>query len=83
MCHESGENSDEELKYHKQYKIVLAGVLNQLMLSLQGRGAWVAQSVERPTSAPVMISRFVSSSPASGPGLTAQSLAPADRKSVV
>ena len=37
-------------------------------------GAWVAQSVERPTSAQVMISHSVSSSPASGSGLTAQSL---------
>ena len=41
------------------------------------RGAWVSQSVECPTSAQVMISRFVSSSPAWGPGLTAQSLEPA------
>ena len=41
------------------------------------RGAWVAQSVERPTSAQVMISRSVSSSPASGSVLTAQSLEPA------
>ena len=40
-------------------------------------GAWVAQLVERPTSAQVMISRFVSSSPASGSVLTAQSLEPA------
>ena len=40
-------------------------------------GAWVAQSVERPTSAQVMISQFVSSSPASGSVLTAQSLGPA------
>ena len=39
-------------------------------------GAWVAQSVKRPTSAQVMISRSVSSSPASGSVLTAQSLAP-------
>ena len=37
-------------------------------------GAWVAQSVERPTSAQVKISRSVSSSPASGSVLTAQSL---------
>ena len=37
----------------------------------------MAQSVERPTSAQVMISRFVSSSPASGSVLTAQSLEPA------
>ena len=41
------------------------------------RGARVAQSVERPTSAQVMISRSVSLSPASGSVLTAQSLEPA------
>ena len=40
------------------------------------RGAWVAQLVKRPTSAQVMISWFVSSSPASGSVLTAQSLKP-------
>ena len=40
------------------------------------RGAWVAQSVKRPTSAQVMISRLVSSSPASGSVLTAQSPEP-------
>ena len=40
-------------------------------------GTWVAQSVERPTSAQVMISQFVSSSPTSGFMLTAQSLEPA------
>ena len=41
--------------------------------------AWVAQSVERPTSAQVMISRFVSlsSSSASGSVLICQSLEPA------
>ena len=38
------------------------------------RGTWVAQSVKRPTSAQVTISRFVSSSPAPGSVLTAQSL---------
>ena len=37
----------------------------------------MAQSVERPTSAQVMISWFVGSSPASGSVLTAQSLEPA------
>ena len=37
-------------------------------------GAWVAQTVERPTSAQVMISQFLGSSPASGCALTAQSL---------
>ena len=58
-------------------------------------GALVAQSVKRPTSAQVMISQFVSSSPMMGSVLTAQSLepvldsvspslsAPLDRKSVV
>ena len=40
-------------------------------------GAWVAQSVKRPTSAQVMISLLMSSSPASGSVLTAQSLEPA------
>ena len=41
------------------------------------RGAWVAQSVKHPTSAQVMISQSVSSSPALGSVLTAQSLEPA------
>ena len=40
-------------------------------------GAWVAQSVERLTSAQVMISQFVGLSPALGSALTAQSLEPA------
>ena len=38
------------------------------------RGAWVAQSVEHPTSAEVMILQFVSSSPAWGSVLAARSL---------
>ena len=41
------------------------------------RGAWVAQWVERPTSAQVMMSRSVGSSPASGSVLTARTLEPA------
>ena len=40
------------------------------------RGSWVAQSVKHPTSAQVMISQSVSSSPESGSGLMAQSLEP-------
>ena len=40
-------------------------------------GAWVAQSVKRPTLAQVMISQSVSSSPGLGSVLTAQSLEPA------
>ena len=43
---------------------------------VKNRGTWVAQSVGRPTSAQVMISRSVSLSPASGSVLTAQSLEP-------
>ena len=39
-------------------------------------GAWVAQSVKRPTSAQVLISQSLSSSPVSGSVLTAQSLEP-------
>ena len=38
---------------------------------------WVVQLVQHPTLAQVMISQFVSSSPASGSVLTAQSLEPA------
>ena len=40
-------------------------------------GAWVAQSVERPSLVQVMISQFVGSSPMLGSVLTAQSLDPA------
>ena len=45
--------------------------------SIQCWGAWVAQSVEHPTLAQVMILRFVSSGPASGSVLTSRSLQPA------
>ena len=40
----------------------------------RSQGAWGAQSVERPTSAQVMISRLASSSPASRSVLTSQGL---------
>ena len=46
------------------------------MYILHPPGNWVAQAVERPTSAQIMISQSVSSSPASGSVLTAQSLEP-------
>ena len=45
-----------------------------IFLKSRVRGAWVAQ---RPTSAQVMIPRFVGSSPMLGSGLTARSLEPA------
>ena len=63
------------------------GIISQRPLSsVQGepeglkgkvRGARVAQSVKRPTSAQVMISQLVSSSPASGSVLTARGPEPA------
>ena len=52
-------------------------VKNWCLLAESLWGTWVAQSVERPTSAQVMISRSVSSSPALGSVLTAHSLEPA------
>ena len=55
----------------------LMDIVNVLLKLHKNRGAWVAQSVKRPTSAQVMISRFMGSSPASGSVLTAQSLDPA------
>ena len=48
----------------------------------KGWGTWVAQSVERSTSAQVMISQFMGSSPMSSSVLTAQSLESASGKSV-
>ena len=59
--------------------------ISDIMLSISGisiwlfknRGACVVQSVKCPTSAQVMISQLVSSSPASGSVLTAPSLEPA------
>ena len=51
--------------------------LRRLFFKKRGSwGTWVAQSVERPTSAQVMISQFVGSSPALGSVPTAQSLEP-------
>ena len=47
------------------------------ILERRKRGAWVSQSLELQTSAQVMISWLVSSSPASGSVLTAWSLEPA------
>ena len=57
--------------------ILLHTLQNSLIKPCRCGGAWVAQSVERPTSVQVMISWFVSSSPTSGSVLTAQSLEPA------
>ena len=51
-------------------------VLPPLKKKIPG-GTWMAQWVKHPTSAQVMISRFVSSSPTSGSVWTAQSLEPA------
>ena len=54
-----------------------ASYIRTLHLKSVPGDAWVAQSVEHPTSAQVMISQFVSLSPALGSVLTAQSLEPA------
>ena len=51
-------------------------LLESSLLKPLSQGTWVAQSVKRPTSAQVVISRSVSSSPASGSVPTAQSLEP-------
>ena len=48
-----------------------------LVLKALGWGAWMAQSVECPTLAQVMISWLVNSGPGSGSVLAAQSLEPA------
>ena len=63
----------------RNYKITNAELDKEVKLHFKNekkRGAWVARSVKRPTSAQVTISRSVSSSPASGSVLTAQSLEP-------
>ena len=52
-----------------------SGIISTEVCNL--RGAWVAQWVEHPTSAQVMISRVTGLSPASGSVLTARSLEPA------
>ena len=77
----SPESHSEHVCFHQLgFKATTASYLmgslrNSQKFSL--RGAWVAQSVKCPTSAPVKISRFMRSSPASGSVLTAQSLEPA------
>ena len=53
------------------------GIESPRQKSRRLRGAWVAQLVKCLASAQVMISRFVTSSPASGSVLTAQGLEPA------
>ena len=63
-------------KVKRTLQDLLSSVSLPLKLSVN-QGAWAAQSVERPTSAQVMISWLMNSSPASGSVLTAQSLEPA------
>ena len=59
------------------YPRVVPNGLNCYSFKTGSRGTWVAQSVKRLALAQVMISWSVSSSPASGSVLTAQSLEPA------
>ena len=63
------------------FKVLVQKLIYKKYMQVEGRikngalrGAWVAQSVKRPTSAQVMISGSVGWSPASGSVLTAQSL---------
>ena len=77
---QGGINGKKE-KYSIEWKSKI--VCNRTMMcfilffkSFTERGTWVAQSVKPLTSAQVTISRSVSSSPASGSVLTAQSLEP-------
>ena len=55
-------------------KVYYFSIKSSLKKYVKKRGAWVAQSLKCLTSAQVMISRFMSSSPASGSVLTAWSL---------
>ena len=59
--------------YQRFYGNTILDSRENLFNSHVSRGAWVAQSVECPTSAQVMISRSGSSSPTSGSVLTARS----------
>ena len=68
-------NTDKLRECQHLLFLVLKDQLKSL-LKIEDMGAWVAQSIEHLTSAQVMISRSVSSSPASGSMLTAQSLEP-------
>ena len=68
--HEAGVGQLEQI--HKAHKV--GGLSNFKKVYW---GAWVAQSGARLTTAQVMISQFVGSSPTSGSVLTAQSLEPA------
>ena len=58
-------------------QVVSVLAFSKFIESVSPWGAWVAQPVEGLTLAWVMISQFVSSSPASGSVLTARSLEPA------
>ena len=62
--------------YSENYKTLMKEIEDDIK-KWKDRGAWVAQSVEWPTSAQVMILRSVSLSPTSGSVLIAGSLEPA------
>ena len=69
-------NNEIKAEVESSYYLVDEVMLLYLRI-FYSRGTWVAQSIEHPTSAQVMISWSVGSSPASGSALTAQSLEPA------
>ena len=72
--------TERRVRVSARYFYTCMGIHNYLKIKViftKERGAWVAQSVNHPTSAQVTISRSVGSSPASGSALTARSLEPA------
>ena len=62
---------------HLAFSLIMAEMKIGLFKTTGFRGAWVAESVKRPTLAQVTISCFVGSSPKLGSVLTAQSREPA------
>ena len=64
-----------EGKFDTSYCIMVNGRSEHAFLkNYRSGGAWVAQSIKRPTSAQVLISQFVNSSPPLSSVLTTQSL---------
>ena len=79
MVYYSAMKKNEVLSFATTWMELEGFMLSRINQSEKERywGSWVAQSVGRLTSAWVMISWFVGSSPAWGSVLTAQSLEPA------
>ena len=81
LCLGSGRGGEKCSNSIYTLKVEPTGFPNRLMWDVMKNavawGTWVAQLVKCPTSAQVMVSQFIGSSPVSGSVLTAQSLEPA------